>query len=356
MIGLLSLLVLGGGITTYAHLTNQVKPKQIEATAANTKEPKQSTPQTKESTKQSKEVTSETSTSKTIETSEPKVETPKKEEQPAKPTYIPEVINFTEPLDSRAYIVSNLTTGQVLLEEDADTITSVASLTKMMTAYILLDKLGNLNDTVVMDAHLIDILTAEGASMAGFCANDTITVKDLLYGVILPSGADASVLTANYISGSEDKFAELMTSYAKDMGMKNTQFKNATGLDQEGHYSTPHDLSILLSKALERKDFYEVFTTFHYQGNPTALNPSGYAMDSTVSTYDLTLDKGAIIGGKTGFTYDAELCLASLAQIGDQKYIMVSTGADYQSTVGPLHTMDAQKAYNAIGRDSHYMN
>ena len=166
-----------------------------------------------------------------------------------------------------------------------------------------------------MDPQVIEALNAEGASMAGFLPNESVSVKDVLYGVILPSGADATTLTSNYISGSEAAFAEEMNRYAEKIGMKDTHFLNASGLHQEGHYSTVDDLRILLTEALKNKDFYDVFTTFDYQGEPCPLLGAGYTMQSTVSKSDLSLNNGVIVGGKTGFTDEAALCLASIAEI-----------------------------------------
>ena len=118
-----------------------------------------------------------------------------------------------------------------------------------------------------MDPQVIEALNAEGASMAGFLPNESVSVKDVLYGVILPSGADATTLTSNYISGSEAAFAEEMNRYAEKLGMKDTHFLNASGLHQEGHYSTVDDLRILLTEALKNKDFYDVFTTLIIKEN-----------------------------------------------------------------------------------------
>lgn len=265
-----------------------------------------------------------------------------------------EIINLSQEMYSKNYILENVTTGQVILEHDSKVRVPIASLTKIMTAHILLDKVKDLNDRVTMDPQVIEALNAEGASMAGFLPNESVSVKDVLYGVILPSGADATTLTSNYISGSEAAFAEEMNRYAEKLGMKDTHFLNASGLHQEGHYSTVDDLRILLTEALKNNDFYDVFTTFDYQGEPCPLLGAGYTMQSTVSKSDLSINNGVIVGGKTGFTNEAALCLASIAEINGQLYMFISTGASDYSPDGPPHISDARHVYNDVAEQSIY--
>ena len=101
----------------------------------------------------------------------------------------------------------------------------------------------------------------QNASMAGFLPGEKVKVIDLLYGNILPSGGECSIALAEQISGTEQKFAELMNKKAQELGMNNTHFTNATGLHDESHYSTVRDLSILLQYALKNETFHKIFQT-----------------------------------------------------------------------------------------------
>lgn len=266
--------------------------------------------------------------------------------------YNPQYIELNESkLTSKSYILKNLTTGQTLYSKDMDRELPVASLTKMMTGYIFVSENNDLSQHVDMDPNLVRVLNEEGASMAGFLPGDSIKLEDTLYGIILSSGADASILFANNLSDDEAHFANTMNEYASELNMTHTNFKNSTGLDMEGHYSTVHDLSKLLTTAMNDEDFRDVFTTFTYTGEPTKLNELGYTYNSTINNYDKSINGGRIIGGKTGYTEDAGLCLASVAKIGSDEYMFISVGADPESTNWRGHIEDARLVYNQINEE-----
>jgi D-alanyl-D-alanine carboxypeptidase (penicillin-binding protein 5/6) len=164
---------------------------------------------------------------------------------------------------------------------------------------------------------------------------------------LLPSGADAAMGLAIRISGSESEFSKLMNKKAKEIGMDDTNFTNVTGLHDDNHYTTVKDIAKLLQYALKNEIFYEIFTTVRCSTSSTNRHPGGITFYSTLSkkvdTYEF--DGGRIIGGKTGYTEEAGLCLASLAEKNGSKYILVTAGAAGDNYTEQYHIMDALTVY-----------
>jgi len=144
----------------------------------------------------------------------------------------------------------------------------------------------------------------------------------------------------------------MMNQKAADLGMKNTHFENATGLHAENHYTTVKDLAILLSYALQNETFREIFTSSRHSTQPTNKHPGGITFYSTLFA-DLNtpnISGGEILGGKTGYTAEAGLCLASLAKVGNREYILISAGAKGDHNSEQYNISDALAVYNSIGK------
>ena len=154
---------------------------------------------------------------------------------------------------SRHAILLNAQSGRVLAQKRADERTAPASLTKMMTVLLVIETEPDLDKQVTMPEDIFPALQTENASMAGFVPDETVTVRDLLYGAMLPSGAECCEALAQLVSGSEENFAALMNQKAAELGMKNTHFTNATGLTDTEHYSSAADMAKLLQAALHNK-------------------------------------------------------------------------------------------------------
>lgn len=169
---------------------------------------------------------------------------------------------------------------------------------------------------------------------------------------MLPSGADAALALANNIAGSEDEYVKLMNDKAIELGLNNTHFKNTTGLDAEGHYSSVYDVAIILSKALENKDFKEIFTTKKYKTSNKRLTFKS-TLYSTSEKYNIDTDY--ILGSKSGYTYDAGLCLASIASNNGETFLLVTAGADYKSKK-PYHIYDSNEIYKYYFENYSYQN
>ncbi len=219
--------------------------------------------------------------------------------------------------------------GSVLASKKGDEKIFPASMVKIsMTVLTAIRSISDLDATTTMSADFYDELYAQDASRAGFEPGEEAKLRDLLYGALLPSGAECCMQLAIEAAGSEDAFVELMNQNALDMGLVQTHFTNATGLHNEDQYSTPHEIGEILRTALKNKTFYQVFTTHSYTVQPTAVHPDGFTFWSSLfkNITDDSVNGGKLMGGKTGYTDEAGHCLASMAKINGKEYILVTAG------------------------------
>lgn len=200
--------------------------------------------------------------------------------------------------------------GRVLYEKNADEKRSIASTTKLMTALVAVERLGDLSRTVTVKAQWLD---TEGSSIY-LRAGDEVTLETLLYGLLLESGNDAALVLANVCAGGEAEFAALMNEKALALGMSDSSFANASGLDADGHYSTARDMAKLAAACLADKTVSALCAAKSYTaGTRTFVNHNRL----------LTLCDGCV-GMKTGFTTKAGRTLVSAAKRGGQTLIAVT--------------------------------
>ncbi|CAI6049261.1 D-alanyl-D-alanine carboxypeptidase family protein [Cohnella sp. JJ-181] len=254
-------------------------------------------------------------------------------------------------LHSSHAILVRLDDGRVLMDKNIEERVYPASLTKIMTAIVAIERIPDLTETVKLAPDMFDTLRAQNASMAGFLPGERVSAIDLLYGAMLPSGADASVGLATRVAGSEAKFAALMNKKAKSLGMSGTHFVNATGLHDPDHYTTVRDLSVLLAYALKNETFRQVFTASRHATDPTDLHPDGITLRSSMfkELGESGLAGEEIVGGKTGYTEKAGLCLASLGRLDGKEYILVTTGAKGDRKSEAYDIADAVSVYGELG-------
>ncbi len=240
--------------------------------------------------------------------------------------------------------------GKVLGELNGDERIYPASMTKIMTAIVAIEELDDLETGITLDAGIFPDLYSSDAMQAGFQPGETVRAIDLLYGVLLPSGAECCLGLAKETAGSEKGFVELMNQKAQKLGMDGTHFCDTTGLHDPEHYSTASDIAVLLKYAIRNDVFREIIESSRHSTGITNVHPDGITYYSTLfkNLNDPSVTGGKILGGKTGFTNDAGLCLASFAQISGREYILVTAGAP-GSTGEPLHIYDAVNIYNRLG-------
>ena len=207
--------------------------------------------------------------------------------------------------------VFNVTTQEVLYNQDIFKQLFPASTTKVLTAYIII-KDCDLNAIVTVSESAAD--QARDSSTIGLNEGDNITVNDLLYGLMLHSGNDAAEALAEYHSGSVEAFAEVMTQEAHKLGATNSQFKNPSGLPDKEHYTTVYDMYLIFNEALKQEKFVEIISC--KSKNAVYTSADGDTIERTYTNHSRYKDGRVktpegieVIGGKTGTTYDAGYCL-----------------------------------------------
>lgn len=256
-------------------------------------------------------------------------------------------------------ILLDFQTGETLAEKASNEIVFPASLTKIMTVAVALDHLTDLDQEIIMQEEFFEGLFEARASITGFEEGEITTVRELLYGAILPSGADACLALAFIIAGSEADFVALMNQKAIELGLTHTHYANATGLHHVENISSVEDIAKLVLTTLQNPIFYEIFTTLQHDVPTTNYNNEGFIMNSTIFNPLRKFPElnGLMIGGKTGFTEQAGLCLASIGEINGKKYVLVTTGADAipdfpveqdRHIEEPLHIQDAANIYRQL--------
>ena len=254
-------------------------------------------------------------------------------------------------LDSPYASLMDAQTGELLAVKRSDEKIFPASMTKILTVITAIEHISDLDASIYMEEDFYEDLYDEDASRAGFEPGEQAVIRDLLYGALLPSGAECCIELARQAAGSESAFVELMNQKVADLGLTQTHFTNCTGLHNAEQFSTCTEIAKILQNAMQNETFLNVFTTHHYSVNPTDIHPEGFTFWSTLfkATEDEIVTGGEIIGGKTGYTDEAGHCLASAAEIYGNKYILVTAGSSDDPEDEMYHINDAFRAYNALG-------
>ena len=200
------------------------------------------------------------------------------------PTRIKNSRELQEPakLYSKSVVLLDAASGELLYDVDAHTRRPPASLTKMMTVLVALETRPNLDQVVHVDTASYQRMVAADSSLAGFYGEEPVTVRDLLYGTMLPSGGEAASTLAICTAGSEEAFVRRMNEKAKELKMKDTQFTNPTGLDDHRQYSTAYDLAVLVREAVQNPDFRTIFTAPTYTSSATLNHPEGISFNNSI--------------------------------------------------------------------------
>ena len=234
-------------------------------------------------------------------------------------TAAPSILPAPPTLAAKAWLLIDHNSGRVLVEHNSHQAVEPASLTKMMTAYAVLYAMRDGSVSAEDKVRVSEKAWRMKGSRMFIEVNSLVSVDELLKGMIIQSGNDASIALAEHVAGSEDAFVELMNQHARTLGMTGTNFTNSTGWPDQNHYTTPHDLAIL-SRALIR-DFPEHYSW--YRVKEYTYNNIRQFNRNRLLWLDDRVD-----GIKTGHTESAGYCLVTSAQQNDMRLISVVLGTD----------------------------
>lgn len=245
---------------------------------------------------------------------------------------LPASANYNSELKTDAEIVLlfSLDDGTIIFEKNADKVTAMASLTKIITAIVTIENCKDLDTKIKVPAYCITLLNGTGSSMAGLKADEEVTIRQLLYCMLVKSANEAANILADYIGGgSIDKFVEMMNEFATSVGCKNTHFVNPHGLDAEGHHSTANDLALIVKHAIELPIFMEICNTYSYKMEATNLSKernftsTNWMINPNFRTYYYSYIQGI----KTGTTSNAGHCVISKASKDGYNYCCIVMNA-----------------------------
>ena len=244
-------------------------------------------------------------------------------------------------INSRSCIVYDRNSHMILYGKNETKQVKMASTTKIMTSLIIIENC-NLSETIEVSQKA----AGTGGSRLGLKTGDKITIKDLLYGLMLCSGNDAAVALAEYAGGDISGFAELMNNKAKELGLANTHYESPHGLDSDGHYTTAYELALLSDYALKNETFSKIVGTKNY-----TVTINGYPKNLS-NTNELLGYLDGVYGVKTGFTNGANRCLVTACKRNDMDIICVVLGADTKK----YRTQDSIKLIEYAFNNFTYIN
>ncbi|MBR2504059.1 MAG: D-alanyl-D-alanine carboxypeptidase [Oscillospiraceae bacterium] len=255
-------------------------------------------------------------------------------------------------LNVASYILVSLDTGEVIFEKDAHVQRTPASLTKMLTTYVAMKYVDDLDGTTVTQTTKhTDELYGMNSSTADIRSGETLTMRQLLYAMMLPSGNEAANMVEDYIAkGSRYNFSMLMNNEAKKLGCTNTNFSNPHGLFSENHYTTAYDMYLIAKACYETPGFMDIATTVHYYLPENYRHPDKYLISSTIKMQNPSsvYYREYIRGIKTGSLPEAAHNFATVCEANGEKYILVVMGAEYVDPQGNELALPAFDATAAI--------
>ena len=230
--------------------------------------------------------------------------------------------------NAKSGILIEANSGKIIFEKNIDERLSVASMTKMVAQIIILEEIekGNISFDDVVTVSLN--ASKMGGSQIYLSSGEKITVRDLMKGISVASGNDATVAMAEYISGSEEEFVKKMNNKVKELGLKNTHFVNSTGLDEKNHYSSSYDMAVIARELVNNHPSILEFSSIYEDYLREDTNNKFWL----VNTNKLIRFYDGADGLKTGHTDDAGYCLAATAKRGDLRLIAIVLGEDDSKT------------------------
>ena len=271
---------------------------------------------------------------------------------------------YSEEVISSHAILVDASTDTIVAKKGAYDTICPASMTKVLTVLVAAEHVTEeeLDNPFKMTLEITDYAYVNDCSAVGFLDEEVITVRDLFYGTVLPSGGDAAVGLATYVAGSHEAFVDLMNKKLEELGLSDTaHFTNCVGLYDKEHYCSVYDMAVIMRAAMENKMCREFLSARKYTTTPTEQHPEGI----TISNWFLRRieDKdtgGEVIGAKTGYVVQSKSCAVSYATCGADKtpYICVTAGAnsswrciydqvEIYTKYGPEDVKDVVEAENA---------
>lgn len=227
-------------------------------------------------------------------------------------------------------LLVDLESGKVVASKDGNVRINPASMTKILTLLVAVEHLDNIDNTFTMTREIGDFVFKNDCSAVGFEVGEVLTIKDLLYGTILPSGADAAMCLAEYIAGSQEAFVDMMNEKLEELGLSDTaHFTNCVGVYDEDHYCTLMDMAMILKAAEENDLCHQVLNARTYLTTPTTEHPDGLQISNWFLRRIEDKDThGEVVGAKTGFVNQSGCCGASYQISNEGKhYICVTADA-----------------------------
>ncbi len=231
------------------------------------------------------------------------------------------------------YMIS-LDDGSVIISKNADKKAAPASVTKITTALVVLQNCPDLNETVTVSENAIKALSGTGSSLSGLKVGEQMSVLEMLYCLLVPSGNDAAVVLAEHVAGSQEKFVQMMNECAEKLGCKNTHYDNPHGLDSETHYTTAEDIAIIAQEALKHNAFKSIVSEARHTLKATNQNKERTLINtnSMLNKAYITYYRDFIKGIKTGHTDNAGYCVATYASKDGYNYLAVAMNGDYRDS------------------------
>ncbi len=217
--------------------------------------------------------------------------------------------------------------GEIIAQRNAKTIINPASMTKVLTVLVAAEHVTDLDDTFTITQEITDYSFSNDCSNVGWDVGEVVTVRDLFYGTVLPSGGDAAVGLAEYVAGSHEAFVDLMNAKLEEMGLSSTaHFTNCVGLYDENHYCTVYDMAMILQAALDNPICREALSAKKYTTTATEQHPEGLLISNWFLRRIEDKDAGGyVLAGKTGYVVQSGSCAASCALDGEEnEYICVT--------------------------------
>ena len=230
-------------------------------------------------------------------------------------------------IDADYAVLVDVTENYTVASKGAAVRVYPASITKVMTLLVAVENITDFTETFTMTYEITDPLYVANATVAGFLNNETVPIEDMLYGTILPSGADACQALAQFVAGSEEAFVQMMNDRVAQLGLVNTHFVNTSGLHDPDHYTTAEDMAVIMREAMQNEHCRQVLSTYQYTTTKTPQNPEGILLTSTMFSrmYGTEPEGATVIAGKTGYTTEAGHTMVSYAEGEDgHHYILVT--------------------------------